>query len=149
MMLVSGNPNEAVHELWKKTQRSFNRGDGYRRRSDVYQQMVSVTDDIPPRFMVYPGRDERVLRVVRKIVRGLSHHHGLLSPVSDRQVWCNVYCFQTPPAFASQMTVCHIEKDVFKYSYSVLDDGKFHSWWELMFYERTPFIGIVHVSESR
>jgi hypothetical protein len=34
------------------------------------------------------------LRIVRKIVRGLCHHHNLLSPVLDGQVLADIHAFK-------------------------------------------------------
>ncbi len=42
------------------------------------------------RYIVYPGQDARITRVIRKIVRGLSYHHGLPMPVYDEQIWVDV-----------------------------------------------------------
>jgi hypothetical protein len=93
--------------------------------------------------MVYPGRDERVMRILRKIVRGLCHHHALLSPVSDGQVWGDVQRFEVPPGILTDMTSADVEDDVFQYRFGVTDDPDIHSCWLLRFFERTSFFCIV------
>src|SRR4051812_33325135 len=88
IMLLSGHPTPVVRELWAgKVRRSFMYCDGGRRARDLVAQMVPVQTPQRERHMVYPGRDRRVVRIVRKVVRGLCHHHGLLPPVLDEQVW--------------------------------------------------------------
>lgn len=100
--------------------------------------------------MVYPGRDESVMRVVRKTIRGLCHYHDLVTAVEDRQVWANVQQFRIPPAFLSDMTPAHVEEDILSYRFGVLGDDDINSFWLLTFYERTVFVGIVFRSlESR
>lgn len=111
-------------------------------------QMVTVQMPEGERHMVYPGEDERVMRVVRKVIRGLCHHHKLLSPVSDDQVWADVQKFQIPPAFLPEMSDAHAEGDVIRYSFTVLDDEDIQSFWLLTFFERTPFFGVVYRSED-
>ncbi len=149
--LVSGEPNEAVRKLWEgKTRRSFGYVDGPRRLRDLLAQMVPVGTATGERHMVYPGRDERVMRVVRKVIRGLSHHHNLLTPVEDSQVWADVQRFEIPPAFLADMTSAHVEEDILNYQFGVINDEEINSFWLLTLYERTPFLGVVFRSlESR
>lgn len=149
MLLVSGEPNAAVRELWEgKTRRSFTHADGPRRIRDLTAQMIAVQMPESQWYMVYPGRDEHVTHVVRKVIRGLCHHHKLLSPVSDSQVWVDIQKFDVPPAFHTEMAEAHAEEDVLQYRFAVLDDGDIHSFWVLTFFERTPFFGIVFRSED-
>lgn len=149
ILLVAGETNAAVRELWEgKARRSFTYADGKRRTQDVVAQMVSVQTVQGERHMVYPGKDERVMLVVRKVIRGMCHHHSLLSPVSDGQVWADVQKFEVPPAFLDEMDTAHAEEDILKYRYGVISDPHIHSSWLLTFYERTTFFGIVFRSEE-
>ena len=108
VLLVSGNPNPAVRELWEgKTLRSFTQVDGPKRVHDLATQIVPVKTPDGERHMIYPAKDERVLRIVRKVVRGLCHHHKLLSPVHDGQVMADIQRFLVPPELLSLMTVAH------------------------------------------
>jgi hypothetical protein len=148
VLLLAGEPTPAVSELWTgKTRRSFGHVDGRRRLNDLVGQLVPVETPEGARHMIYPGRDPRVVRIVRKVIRGLCHHHGLLSPVSDRQVWADVQQFLVPPEFETAMTTGHAEEDILQYRYCVLDEDELHSCWVLCFFGRTPFFGIVYRSE--
>jgi hypothetical protein len=144
VLLLSGEPTPAVRELWEgKTRRSFTYADGLRRARDLAVQLVPVTTAEGERHMIFPARDERVLRIVRKTVRGLCHHHGLLSAVADGQVWADIYRFEIPPAFLAEMTVGGTDRDVLEYRFGLGDEPEIHSGWLLTYYGRTPFFCIV------
>lgn len=144
VLLVSGNPNSAVRELWEgKTLRSFTYADGLKRVRDLAAQIVPVETPEGERHMIYPAKDDRVLRIVRKIIRGLCHHHNLLSPVHDSQVLADIQRFEVPPEFLADMTHCHAEEDVLQYQFGVTDEPEIHSGWLLNFFGRTPFFCIV------
>jgi hypothetical protein len=144
VLLVAGEPNALVRELWQgKTRRSFEQPDGRRRARDLTEHMEPIETPEGPRHLIYPARDQRVLRIVRKVVRGLCHHHGLISPVSDDQVVADIQRFEIPPAFQDEMVVAHAEADILVYRYSLVDDPHMHSGWVLNFFERTLFFCIV------
>jgi hypothetical protein len=144
VLLLSGEPTPAVRELWEgKTRRSFTYSDGRKRALDLAVQMIPVNTPDGERHLIYPAKDKRVLRVVRKIVRGLCHHHGLLSPVHDGQVLADVQRFEVAPEFVAEMTSGHAEEEVLQYRFGVVDDRDIHSGWLLNFFCRTPFFCIV------
>lgn len=149
VMLLAGEANDAVHELWNTTAaRSFQKVDGNRRVLDLFKQMKPIQTPEGQRFMIYPAKDERVMRVIRKIVRGLCHYHDVLSPVSDARVWADILKYVVPPAFLDEMTIHHREQDIVEYRYQVLNDEHFHSAWLLTFFERRTFIATVSKSEN-
>ena len=144
VLLLSGAPSPAVNELWNgKARRSFAQVDGRKRARDLASQLVSVTTPDGDRHLIYPAKDERVLRIVRKTVRGLCHHHGLLTSVYDGQVLADIQRFAVPPQFLAEMTHAHAEEDVLQYRYGVVDEPDIHSGWLLTFFGRTPFFCIV------
>jgi hypothetical protein len=142
--LLSGEPNAAVQVLWETTaRRSFHEVDGRRRLQDLLNRMVQVRVEGQDRWMIYPARDERVLRVLRKIVRGLSHFHGVESAVSEERVWVDVMKYRIPQEFVAEIKFHHREPDVCEYWYEAYDDGEQSSFWLLRFFERKLFIGAV------
>jgi hypothetical protein len=144
VLLVAGDPNPAVRELWEgKTRRSFTYVDGLKRVRDLATQIEPIQTPDGERHMIYPAKDERVLRIVRKIVRGLCHHHNLLSPVLDDQVLADIQRFEVPDEFLAEMTAAHAEEDVLQYRYGIVDEPEIHSGWILNFFGRTPFFCIV------
>ena len=145
MLLISGERTPVVRELWEgPTQRSFTKVDGSKRLRDLVTQMVPVQTSQGARYMVHPGHDERVMRIVRKVVRGLCHYHNLLSPVTDEQVWADVQKFEIAPEFLIEMTSAHVEDDVLQYRFGLIEDPDIHSGWLLQFFTRTPFLCIVY-----
>jgi hypothetical protein len=65
VLLIAGEPNAAVHELWKaKAWPSFGKADGKRRLRDLAEQMKPVIVDGQERSAIYPGDDLRVIRAL-------------------------------------------------------------------------------------
>ena len=144
VLVLSGEPNAAVQELWETTaRRSFHEVDGRRRLQDLLDRMVPVQVEGQDRWMIYPARDERVLRVLRKIVRGLSHFHGVESAVSEERVWVDVMKYRIPEELVADIKFHHREPDVCEYWYEAYDDGEVSSVWLLRFFERRVFVGSV------
>jgi hypothetical protein len=144
VMLVSGEPTPAVRELWEgKTRRSFTYADGRKRARDLAELLVPIVTAAGDRHMIFPAKDERITRIVRKTVRGLCHHHGLLSPVHDGQVLAIINEFMIPPEFLADMTSGVSELDVLDYRYSLVEVPEIHSGWLLTYYGRTTFLCIV------
>lgn len=145
VLLCCGDSSPIVNELWYgRTLRSFDQVDGVRRCRDVARQLVPVKVAGVNRHKVYPADDSRFMRVLRKVVRGLSHHHDVLTPVSDGQLWADVQRFPPPPEFVAGMTAGHADPDVLEYRWATLQGDEFvHSWWLLKFFGRTPFIALV------
>lgn len=148
VLIMCGESNAVVRELWSgPINRSFDQCDGYRRVRDVAAQMVPVETPQGPGHMIYPARDPRVMRVVRKIIRGLCHRHGLLSPVADDQVWADVYRFAIPEDILKTMTFDHAEKDIVQYGFGLCDEEpEMHSCWLVSFFEKASFFGVVYRS---
>ena len=93
--------------------------------------------------MVYPARDERFMRILRKIVRGLCHHHGVMSAVPDNLVWADVLKYVIQPNFWSEMNYQQRDPEICKYRYQVLDNPDIHSAWIITFFERRTFLDMV------
>jgi len=149
-MVVSGdNPNPIRQELWEgPIRRSFDQPDGARRIDDLIGIMRPVHIDGAGRHMIYPSEDARILRVIRKIIRGLAHYHGLFPFLPDDRVWVDVQRYEIPQQFISEMTYYHREPDVADYWYGILDDAEVHSAWLLKFLEAPAFVGIVHADSG-
>ncbi|MBW2739067.1 MAG: hypothetical protein JRE64_09510 [Deltaproteobacteria bacterium] len=149
MLALAGQPNESRRELWETTiHRSLRQPDGARRIKDLVDSMRSVEIDGRPRHMVFPGQDPRVVRVVSKVVRGLCHHHEIMSAVPESRVWVDIMEYMVPEQFLSDLTYAHLEKDIAEYRYSVIEDLGIQSAWLITFFERITFIGIVSSTEN-
>lgn len=148
VLMVAGEPNSPSREIWDgPVLRSFDEVDGNKRINDLFHLMKPINTDEGIRYMIYPAEDDRVLRVVRKIVRGLCHYHQVLSPVSDHQVWVEILKYQPPPEYLeTEMEYHHRERDIAEYWYQIFDEGEVHSAWIISFYNRVNFIGRVSKS---
>lgn len=150
ILALAGEPNDSRKELWETTiQRSlFDQPDGVRRIRDLVDRLRPVEVNGQPRHKVYPGEDASVVRVVKKIVRGLSHHHGIMTAVPESRVWVDVMRYSVPEEFLSEMIYQHREQDIAEYRYSVIEDFGIQSAWLITFFERVTFLGVVASSES-
>lgn len=148
VLIMCGESNAAVRELWSgPINRSFEQCDGYRRVRDVVAQLVPVETPQGLGHMIYPARDPRVMRIVRKIIRGLCHRRGLLSPVAEDQVWADVYRYAIPEDILKAMTFDHAERDIVQYGFGLCDDDPdMHSCWLISFFEKVKFFGVVYRS---
>jgi hypothetical protein len=151
ILMIAGEPNSYVRELWDgPVSRSFDKPSGRRWVADLIEQFVSVETEDGSRHKVYPARDERVMLVVRKIIRGLCHAEQVATAVNDRRVWANVMVYKTPEEYRDKMTWKELGNEFFRYGYAVLNDSEFdiHSAWSMTFFERTEFIGLVSLSAA-
>jgi len=144
MLLISGEPNDPVIELWQTTvARSFLQVDGRRRARDLVCQMKAISTSNGTQYMVFPAKDLRVVRVLKKIIRGLCYYHHVMSLVSEDQIWVDVLQYTIPSRFLDQMENHHREKDIVRYDFHVLNEQEIHSAWFLTFFERRTFIALV------
>ena len=98
--------------------------------------------------MIYPDRDERVLRVVRKIIRGLSHFHEIESAVSEDRVWVETLKYRIPKELTDSIQFHHCEQDVIQYWYESYKEDDYSSVWFLKVYERCMFVAAVSAIPS-
>lgn len=120
VILMAGDSNSTTQELWPRAVRSFRQSDGPRRLLDVWHVVEPIQVEGIERLMIFPGRDERVLRVVRKIVRGLSYFHGLGKVVEDDHVLVDIMKYRLPEEFVASVEFQHREPDVFLYWFALL-----------------------------
>jgi hypothetical protein len=151
MMMIAGEPNAQIRELWEgPVIRSFDKPSGPRWLADLVEQFVPVETENGPRQKVYPGRDPRVMLVVRKIIRGLCHSEGAATAVDDRRVWADVMVHRLPEEYRGEMTWRQVGDQFFRYGFAVQNEAEYdvHSVWSLTFFERREFFGVVSLSET-
>lgn len=149
MLLLCGeHPSPIVRELWEgKTRRSFDQPDGRKRVRDLIAQFVPAPGN---RHMVFPANDARVMRLVRKVIRGLSFHHGLRWPVADDEVWADILRFEVPADLIANVRTFHVGKAIVQYRFGrIEDDPDLESWWLVRFFDRVPFVGVVDRAGAR
>jgi hypothetical protein len=143
IITLAGKPNTVVNELWETLQRSLNKKDGRKRLKDILVQMKPEKVGNSDVFKVFPGNDKKVIRVMKKIIRGLCYKH-YIKTIPDSQVRTDILKYKIPEMFLEEMKYAHREKDIVEYFFDEIDDSEIHSVWFITFFERTTFIGIVY-----
>ena len=109
--------------------RSFAESDGEKRLRDLSKLMKPNYTKLGQNHVIFPAEDNRILRVMRKVVRGLCHYHNYISPVSENRVWIDVLRYQIPKAYFQMMNYHHRERDIAEYWFALIDDELIHSAW--------------------
>jgi hypothetical protein len=144
MIVVAGDPNSAATRVWEAIRRSFTEQcDGPRRLEDLYNQFESVTVESQKRYKVYPANDPRIMRIVRKIIRGLCYYHQLMPYVPDNLVWSDVLRLEIPHDVLDVLHYHHRDPEIIQYGYCPIEIEDMHSLWVLQFYGRTTFVGTI------
>lgn len=146
MVLGAEGDNDHANEQWDgPVNRSF------QRKEDGIQRMEAVLRYLAPRQTssgegprLFPHRSKNVHLVVKKMVRGLCHHHGLATQVPDCAVLSGPFP-NSPPAHVKSVVKFDYLPGVFRYSYfSVLKQPqRIYLHFLLTFYERVSFLGMV------
>ncbi len=148
MLVVAGDPPSLVREeLWKTTiNRSFDLGDGFKRMNDLLSQMKYVTREERDGHMVFPGDDPRVIRVCKKIIRGLCYYHNVDWPISDERVLVDVLKFEIPKYVLDEMEYHHRDPDIVQYRFAIINNENIQSVWLITFFRTVTFIGWVSIN---
>jgi hypothetical protein len=100
---------------------------------------------------IYPGKLERVMNVMRKVVRGLCHKYDEPIVVTDDQVYVDILTFALPPGFEDALNEKYRVENVVTVRGQIIDpdykpDGDspvdLHSVWHIEFCE-LPFVAAV------
>lgn len=88
--------------------------------------------------------------VIRKIIRGLCHHHKIETAISDKRVWADILKYPIPTYLKKNMKWFNLGTNFFKYAYELTNDKELniHSSWYLRFYEQREFVGFVVMAED-
>jgi hypothetical protein len=153
VITIAGDPpNAPRQELWEaKIYPSFCENDGQKRKNDLTTKMKPTYIADMRRYMIFPAEDERVMRIIRKIVRGLCHYHNIASPVSDKCVWADILRYTVPPGLIQKMNYYHREQDIVEYRYEVYEVSEqenMNSAWLITFFQKVTFMGVVFTSEN-
>jgi hypothetical protein len=107
--------------------------------------MEHTTADDADRLKIYPAKDPRVLRVIKKCVRALSYKHFGVAILEDR-VWADVLRFSLPAEYETEARYMGDEPGVVEYAY--VDDPveDIERFWLIRFFGRTTFIASVSMS---
>jgi hypothetical protein len=157
VLAVAGEkPNKERQELWSASLRSFLEIDARRRFKDLSDLIRPVEVKGQTRHEVCPGEGERVLRVVKKVIRGLSHHHRIQTAVPESRIQVDVIEPPIPEDILSEMTCGDCDPNIVEYHYKncaevgmlsvcqeVFEELRIQSVWLITFYESVTFHGLV------
>jgi hypothetical protein len=144
MLVLAGKANMLVQELWETTvTRSLDQPDGIRRARQLFEHIEPVRVEGQNRHMIYPGRDERVMRIVKKIVRGLSHYHKIQSALSEGRIRAEVLTDEIPVDFLASGNLYPHEPEILWYWHKKYDQEDLTSVWILTFFDRLKFVALV------
>ena len=129
-----------------KTIRSFQQPDGERRRRDLR----NLTEPV----IVGGRREAQNLsrsrpasnpRIIKKIVRGLSHYLAIEQNIQEGRIFADVLPFLFPEEYRDSWKFYQCVPDIFKCWYQVFDEDEdeISAVWILTFYERRYFIARV------
>lgn len=148
VITLSGDANELASEkFFGPIKRSFTKPSGEKWRRALADMLVPVDVDGAPRHLIYPLRDERVMRIMKRIVRGLCHWHDLGTCITEAQVLVDVYRFTIPPVFRAEFKRESLNDNFCWYEHRDSRDCEgLHSTWVIEFYRRTRFFCLVSAS---
>lgn len=145
MVLGAVGLNEHADAQWDGPIRRAHRRqeDGLQRQAELLKWVVERDTAKGKEYVLPVAQIDKVLLVVRKMVRGLCWYHGIAPQVADHQVLAMQY-EHSQPADAEPVEYNHIP-GVVRYSYfhHHLEPDTVHVSWLLTFYERMSFIGLV------
>lgn len=135
-------------EIWESVKRGFsNPICGNQDRIAIREKLVPFMHEGEQRYKVYPGKDERVIKIVKKIVRGLCVHRQVLPPpVSEDRVWADTFIHVIPPKFEEELRTIYDIPNVVSCRAELQMSDEFpetHSAWILQILQ-TRFIAIVN-----
>jgi hypothetical protein len=146
MVLVAADDNQHAGAQWNgPIRRAHGREkDGKLRMRDLLKWTVTEKTPEGETSTLHLANIENVNLVIRKMVRGLCHHHRLGTQVKDHQVLALGQYLNEPPDGAEAVEFNHVP-GVFRYSYfhRHLEPEVFHVTWLLTFYEKVSFISLV------
>lgn len=150
ILVVAGDPTSPVREeLWKSTvDRSFDLVDGFKRMNDLLLQMKPVKYGEQERHMVFPGNDPKVVRVCKKIIRGLSYYHKIDWPIPEERVFVDVLKFEFPESLLKAMEYHHRDPEIVEYRFTVINEQNIQSAWLITFFKTVTFVGWVSATND-
>lgn len=102
-----------------------------------------VAIDGENRLKIYPARDERVLRIIRKSVRALVHLHALGTAPPDMSVWADIQRYPLPMALETKLHFLGSEPEVVEYAFLEQPVNGIDSLWLIRLFRNVTFIASV------
>jgi hypothetical protein len=150
VVALAGESNAVVKELWNtKIVRSFDEKDGLRRVRQVLKHTARVQLEGQDRLIIFPGQDERVIRIIKKIVRGLSHFHEIESAVNEKRIHVVIHDSELSEGTLEPGDFSRSYPGIVRYSYKNDDTTELKPVWILTFFDRLTFVALVGTPKTQ
>jgi hypothetical protein len=144
-------------EIWRDACRSFRRPDGGTKDREAIAELLVPQEGSgrsdESTHKIFPLKDQRILRVLRKIVRGLTYRHtgDIIADENRAQlIDCNV---EAPPEHENELirVVYHVPRVFTAWAFVTdvcVGPTNIHSIWNLRFFDDALFAAIVLRSDQ-
>lgn len=150
VVALAGESNAAVKELWDtKIVRSFYEKDGRRRVRQVLEHTAKVQLEGEDRRIIFPGQDKRVVWIIKKVVRGLSHFHEIESAVDAKRIHVAIHDAELSEGTLEPGNFSRSFPGIVRYSYKNDDTTGSKPVWILTFFDRLTFVALVGTAKTR
>jgi hypothetical protein len=150
VVALAGESNAAVKELWNTMiVPGFDREDGQRRVRQILEYTAKVQLEGEDRRLIFPGQDARVVRIIKKIVRGLSHFHEIESAVDEKRIHVTVHDAELSEGTLEPGDFSGRYPEIVRYSYKKDDTTDFKPVWILTFFDRLTFVALVSTPKTQ
>ena len=150
VVLAAWHPEKHPEDSrYEKMRRSFSHCDGTRRLRDLTQCMREFQIEGKVRRKIYPMEDLKFVLVLKRIIRGLCHHHDLGTAIPDTRVTCDVLRYMIPEGIEREMDWNVIADSFIRYSYLEWVNEEASSTWILEIGTQMQFIAWIHSSPNK
>lgn len=138
-----------VSELfYDKVNASFVKGKSLRHLRQLVDLMKAYENSEGKRYVIYPMKDERFVRILKKIFRGLAFHH-FGCQISEENIWIDVLKYVIPQGLLDNVIWYNYQPNIFEYIYEIYEvENSYKSCWFLKIFKTRNFIGIIDMREN-
>ena len=148
VIVLGGNITDSVSELFRnKVYTSFFKRKSTRHFWQLVDSMKEIDTPSGKRHIIFPIKDKKVERVLKKIFCGLGYKH-FKGCVSKENIAVGVFHYQIPEFFKKEKWY-NCVPEIFAYIYYIfLFDDVLFSCWLIKFFESRYFWGRFNLTEE-
>jgi hypothetical protein len=149
IITVGGHNTAIVNELYyDKVYRSFSEKKSLRHFWQLVNNMEEINTPNGKRHIIYPMKDKKFERILRKIFRGLGYHHFECC-VSNENIKVDILRDKIPEFILEGAKWYNFVPEVFEYIFDIyLTDEGYISCWMVKFFENRYFLGTINMTEE-
>ena len=148
IITVGGYNSPIVNELfYDKVHPSFSKGKSLRHLNQLWTNMNEINTLNGKRHIIYPTRDKKFVRILKKIFSGLSFYH-FRNYIPKENINVDVLKDEIPK-FIIEANWYNIVPEVFEYIFgSYITDEGYVSLWMVKFFENRYYLGKINMPEE-